>query len=38
MSASLPLLFERFPDLSLKETPKRRPTFVLRGYESILVA
>jgi cytochrome P450 len=38
MSVSLPLLFERFPDLSLKETPKRRPTFVLRGYESILVA
>jgi cytochrome P450 len=37
MSASLPLLFERFPTLSLKETPKRRPTFVLRGYESILV-
>ena len=38
MSASLPILFERFPALSLKETPKRRPTFVLRGYESILVA
>ncbi len=38
MSASLPLLFERFPSLSLVETPKRRPTFVLRGYESILVA
>jgi cytochrome P450 len=38
MSVSLPLLFERFPDLSLKETPKRRPTFVLRGYETILVA
>lgn len=38
MSASLPLLFERFPALSLKETPIRRPTFVLRGYESILVA
>lgn len=38
MSVSLPLLFERFPDLSLKESPKRRPTFVLRGYESIFVA
>jgi cytochrome P450 len=38
MSASLPLLFERFPDLAMVETPKRRPTFVLRGYESILVA
>jgi len=38
MSASLPLLFERFPNLELVETPKRRPTFVLRGYESIPVA
>jgi len=38
MSVSLPLLFERFPDLQLVETPKRRPTFVLRGYESIKVA
>ena len=38
MSASLPLLFERFPDLSLAEEPKRRPTFVLRGYESVFVA
>jgi cytochrome P450 len=38
MSVSLPLLFERFPNLSLVETPKRRPTFVLRGYESIPVA
>lgn len=38
MSASLPLLFERFPHLSLAEEPKRRPTFVLRGYESVFVA
>jgi cytochrome P450 len=38
MGASLPLLFERFPNLILVETPKRRPTFVLRGYESIPVA
>lgn len=38
LSASLPLLFERFPNLSLQEKPKRRPTFVLRGYESIIVA
>ena len=38
MSASLPLLFERFPDLLLAEEPKRRPTFVLRGYESVFVA
>jgi hypothetical protein len=38
MSESLPLLFERFPALAMVETPKRRPTFVLRGYETILVA
>jgi cytochrome P450 len=38
MRASLPLLFERFPDLLLAEEPKRRPTFVLRGYESVFVA
>jgi cytochrome P450 len=38
MGVSLPLLFERFPRLWLVETPKRRPTFVLRGYESIKVA
>ncbi len=38
MSASLPLLFERFPNISLAETPKRRPTFVLRGYETVKVA
>jgi cytochrome P450 len=38
MSESLPLLFERFPDIAMVETPKRRTTFVLRGYESILVA
>ena len=38
LSESLPLLMERFPKLSLVETPKRRPTIVLRGYETILVA
>ena len=38
MQASLPLLMERFPDISLAETPVRRPTFVLRGYEQILVS
>jgi cytochrome P450 len=38
LSASLPLLFERFPNLSLTQKPKRRPTFVLRGYESVIVA
>jgi cytochrome P450 len=38
LGASLPLLIERFPQLNLVEAPKRRPTFVLRGYETILVA
>jgi len=37
MSASLPLLFERMPNLALKSEPVRRPTFVLRGYEKIEV-
>lgn len=37
MQVSLPILMERFPALSLKEKPTRRPTFVLRGYEQILV-
>jgi cytochrome P450 len=37
MSASLPLLFERMPNLELKSEPVRRPTFVLRGYEKIEV-
>ena len=37
MSASLPLLFERMPNLELKSEPIRRPTFVLRGYEKIEV-
>ncbi|NBR64855.1 MAG: cytochrome P450 [Micrococcales bacterium] len=37
LSASLPLLFERMPNLELKSTPTRRPTFVLRGYEKIEV-
>ena len=37
MTTSLPALFERFPNLAIAETPKRRPTFVLRGYEEVLV-
>ncbi len=37
MSASLPLLFERMPNIELKSEPVRRPTFVLRGYEKIEV-
>jgi cytochrome P450 len=38
LSVSLPLLFERFPAIELVGKPERRPTFVLRGYESIKVA
>jgi cytochrome P450 len=30
-------LFRRFPDLSLADTPRRRPTRVLRGYDTIPV-
>jgi cytochrome P450 len=37
LSASLPMLFERFPDIQLAEDPVRRDTFVLRGYEKIIV-
>lgn len=35
MNTSLPMLFEQFPDLKLAGTPIQRPTFVLRGWESI---
>lgn len=37
MSISLPALFERFPDIRLSSEPVRRPTFVLRGYETVPV-
>ena len=37
MNTSLPLLFERFPHLQLAGEPVQRPTFVLRGWESIHV-
>ena len=36
MSISLPALFKRFPHLELVGTPVRRPTFSLRGYESVM--
>jgi len=36
MSISLPELFKRFPTLELTTTPVRRPTFSLRGYESVM--
>ncbi len=35
---SLGLLLSRFPGLSLAGEPRRRPTFVLRGYESVQVS
>ena len=37
MTTSLPMLLERFPKLELAAEPIRRPTFVLRGYESVSV-
>jgi cytochrome P450 len=36
MSVSIPELFKRFPNLELTTTPERRPTFSLRGYESVM--
>jgi cytochrome P450 len=38
LSATLPRLFERLPNLQLAGEPVRRETFVLRGYHSIPVA
>jgi cytochrome P450 len=38
MSVSLPALIKRFPKLNLSETPVRRPTFSLRGYERVTVS
>ncbi len=37
MHISLPSLIKKFPNLELAEDPIRRPTFVLRGYEKVLV-
>jgi cytochrome P450 len=37
MQTSLPMLFSRFPELALVAEPVQRPTFVLRGWESIPV-
>lgn len=37
MSTALPLLMGEFPGLELSKEPKLRPTFVLRGYEEVLV-
>ncbi len=38
MTSSLPALFAKFPNLNLVGQPVMRPTFVLRGYESIAVS
>jgi len=35
MQNSLPMLFERFPKIQLAGNPIQRPTFVLRGWETI---
>jgi len=38
MSVSLPALWEKYPTMSLASEPIRRPTFVLRGYESVAIS
>lgn len=38
MTTSLPMLIKSFPGISLAAEPTRRPTFVLRGYETVFVA
>ena len=38
MGVSLPALWEKFPNMSLASEPIRRPTFVLRGYESVEIS
>ena len=37
MSTALPMLIKAFPNLELSQEPVLRPTFVLRGYEKVLV-
>lgn len=37
MQISLPALLHRFPKIELAQAPLRRPTFVLRGYEKVMV-
>ncbi len=37
LQTSLPVLLQRFPDLALASPPTRRPTFVLRGYQTLPV-
>ncbi|HYN75511.1 MAG TPA: cytochrome P450 [Candidatus Limnocylindria bacterium] len=38
LQITVPLLAQRFPDLHLVGVPRLRPTFVLRGYETVDVA
>lgn len=38
MSVSLPALWEKYPTMQLAAEPMRRPTFVLRGYESVAIS
>lgn len=38
MSVSLPALWEKYPNMQLAGNPMRRPTFVLRGYESVSIS
>ena len=38
MSVSLPALWEKYPTMHLAAEPIRRPTFVLRGYESVAIS
>ncbi len=37
MTTSLPMLMKAHPRIELASEPKRRPTFVLRGYEAVFV-
>ena len=38
MSVSLPVLWEKYPTMHLAGEAVRRPTFVLRGYESVAIS
>jgi cytochrome P450 len=38
MSVSLPALWEKYPTMQLADEVIRRPTFVLRGYESVAIS
>lgn len=38
MSVSLPAIWEKYPLMNLASEPVRRPTFVLRGYESVEIS